>query len=51
MFINEDYEEELAEVLKEEEEKAKLTQDTSAEQGGDGSGNSEQGNDDGAIKE
>lgn len=51
MFINEDYEEELAEVLKEEEEKAKLTQDTSAEQGGDGNGNSEQGNDDGAIKE
>lgn len=51
MFINEDYEEELAEVLKEEEDKAKLTQDTSAEQGGDGSGNSEQGNDDGAIKE
>ena len=51
MFINEDYEEELAEVLKEEEEKAKLTQGTSAEQGGDGSGNSEQGNDDGAIKE
>lgn len=51
MFINEDYEEELAEVLKEEEEKAKLTQDTSAEKGGDGSGNSEQGNDDGAIKE
>lgn len=51
MFINEDYEEELAEVLKEEEGKAKLTQDTSAEQGGDGNGNSEQGNDDGAIKE
>lgn len=51
MFINEDYEEELAEVLKEEEEKAKLIQDTSAEQGGDGNGNSEQGNDDGAIKE
>lgn len=51
MFINEDYEEELAEVLKEEEEKAKLTQDTSVEQGGDGNGNSEQGNDDGAIKE
>lgn len=51
MFINEDYEEELAEVLKEEEEKAKLTQDISAEQGGDGNGNSEQGNDDGAIKE
>lgn len=46
MFINEDYEEELAEVLKEEEEKVKLIQDTSAEQGGDRSGNSEQGNDD-----
>lgn len=51
MFVNEDYEEELAEVLKEEEERAKLTQYTSAEQGGDGNGNSEQGNDDGAIKE
>lgn len=51
MFINEDYEEELAEVLKEEEDRAKSIQDTSAEQGGDGNGNSEQGNDDGAIKE
>lgn len=50
MFINEDYEEELAEVLREEEEKAKLEQETSAEQGGDGNGNSKQGNDDGAIK-
>lgn len=51
MFINEDYEEELAEVLREEEEKAKLEQEASAEQGGDGNGNSKQGNDDGSIKE